>query len=116
LKGNNFYRLTQVDLDGTPTVFGILKVTVGTTGAAFALKLSPNPASNTLYLEGGQGGQGTLEIDLSDVQGKVLKTLSVQKQGATWNQSIDISNLPRGNYFIRVRGTGIRSVQQFSKQ
>ena len=116
LKGDNFYRLNQVDLDGKTTVFGVLKVSTAATGQSFALKLSPNPASNTLYLEGTQGGQGTLEIDLSDVQGKVLKTLSVQKQGATWNQSIDVSNLPRGNYFIRVRGTGIRSVQQFSKQ
>ena len=116
LKGDNFYRLSQVDLDGKTTVFGVLKVTTAAPGQSFALKLSPNPASNTLYLEGAQGGQGTLEIDLSDVQGKVLKTWTVQKQGATWNQSIDVSNLPRGNYFIRVRGTGIRSVQQFSKQ
>jgi dienelactone hydrolase len=115
LKGNNFYRLTQVDLDGKATGFGVLKVTVGATGSSFTLKLSPNPTSNTLYLEGTRGGQGGLEIDLSDLQGKVLKTWNVQQQGAIWNKSIDVSNLPRGNYFIRVRGTGIRWVQQFSK-
>jgi hypothetical protein len=116
LAGDNFYRLSQVDLDGKMTVFGIRKVTVPAAGGSPSLKLSPNPTTNNLYLELTQGGQGLLEIDLSDMQGKVLKTWNVQKQGPVWTQSIDVSNLPRGNYFIRVQGTGTRSVQQFSKQ
>jgi dienelactone hydrolase len=116
LAGHNFYRLSQVDMDGKPTDYGIREVTVATTPGTSTLRLSPNPPISSLYLEMTQpGDQGPLDITLSDAQGRTLRAWKSQKTGATWSQSIDISNLPKGTYFILVKGTNIRGVQQFLK-
>jgi predicted esterase len=115
LAGNNFYRLSQVDLDGKVTDYGIREVTVAATPGSSTFRLSPNPVSSTLNLELTQPEQGPLEITLSDVQGRTLRAWKSQKTGALWSQSIDVSNLPKGTYFIRIKGTNFRTVQQFLK-
>jgi predicted esterase len=117
LAGNNFYRLSQVDLDGKTTDYGVREVTLAAQSASgvATLRLSPNPASSVLYLELTQPELGALEITLSDAQGRTLRAWKSQKTGSSWSQSIDVSPLPKGTYFILVKGTNIRSVQQFLK-
>jgi hypothetical protein len=115
LPGNDFYRLTQVDLDGKTTVFRVLSVTISAETRS-TLRLGPNPADNTLYLKFAHAGQGTLAVSVSDVQGKILKSWKFQKQETVWDQAIDLSNLPAGNYFIRLQTGKYNTVQQFVKK
>jgi len=112
LQGNNFYRLTQADLDGKTTYFDVLKVTIGSPTAT-SLRVSPNPSSGMIYLDLVSPELGSLQVVLTDVQGKTLRTWNFNKQGMSWSQSINLSNLPAGGYFIRVQGTTIREVRQF---
>ncbi|HMH22413.1 MAG TPA: T9SS type A sorting domain-containing protein [Puia sp.] len=115
LPGNNLYRLAQVDLDGKTTLFRVLSVNVSAeTRPSF--RLGPNPADNTLYLKFVQPGQSTLGVSLSDVGGKILRSWKFQKQGTAWDQSIDLSNLPAGSYFIRLQSGNYKTVQQFIKK
>jgi hypothetical protein len=116
LYGDNFYRLTQVDIDGKTTLYGILKVTVSTQRQSM-VRISPNPATgSTVYLELAYPEEGTTAISLSDVEGRILRTWQFRKEGAILNQYLDLSNLPPGNYFIDVQGATMHAVRQLIKK
>jgi dienelactone hydrolase len=114
--GHDFYRIQQVDLDGKTSFTGIKEVTVGSEGP-LALRISPNPASGaTVFLEMNSAGLGVLQVSLSDAQGKIVHTWTFQKQNAQWSQTLDLGNVPPGNYFITVKGdNNSRQVRQLTK-
>jgi hypothetical protein len=112
LAGSNFYRLEQVDLDGNYSYSGVMQVVLSTSGQ-MALKLKPNPAPGSIYLELANAEQGRLEVSLSDAAGRVLHKWTFDKQGQQWSQSIDPGNLPAGTYFITVKGMKTREVRSF---
>jgi hypothetical protein len=114
LTGPDYYRLAQVDLDGTTTYSSICEVFVGQSTAAF--QLSPNPADATVYLELNGSISGSLEIRLLDVQGKTLRNWIFQKPAGAWNQPLDVSGLVAGSYFIQVMGTNYQATKTFIKK
>jgi len=57
-----------------------------------------------------------LSVSLSDVQGRIVKSWTFQKQGAVWDQALDVSNLPAGNYFIRLQSGAYKISRQFVKK
>ena len=113
LSGNNFYRLEQVDLDGKACYFDVLKVVVPEGAPGF--HLSPNPTSGIINLQLNNQAAGPLEVRVVDDQGRSLQTWNFRKQGGSWNQAIDLGNIPTGHYFIQIVGTGFRIVQGFIK-
>jgi hypothetical protein len=113
LSGANLYRLEQVDLDGKATYFDVLRAVVPE--AATGFHLSPNPASGIINLQLNNHTTGQLEVRILDNQGRHLQNWSFRKQGDSWNQSIGLGNIPAGNYFIQIVGTGFRTVQGFIK-
>jgi hypothetical protein len=115
LAGPDYYRLAQVDLDGTTTYSLIREVFVGQSSAGF--QLSPNPAEGTVYLElGGSVSSGSLEVRLLDVQGRTLRSWIFQKSEGAWNQPLDVSGLTSGSYFIQVTGASYRAIKTFIKK
>jgi hypothetical protein len=114
LTGKNYYRLSQTDIDGKTTYFNVLEVTV--TPATSGLRISPNPVSSYIQLELVHPETGDLQVVLSDMQGRVLQTWKFTKQDVLWQQSLQIGNLPAGNYTIQIKGTTIREVQEFMKR
>jgi hypothetical protein len=115
LEPDNYYRLAQVDLDGKTTLYSVLKVSIPLSEKSL-FRVSPNPVANTLYLEFAQPGAGNVSVSLSDASGRTLRTWQFQKAGDLWNQPIDLSNLPAGNYFMRLRSGQFQAVQQFVKK
>ena len=113
--GDNFYRLTQVDKSGKTTVYPVLKVTVSSETQA-RVRLSPNPAGNSVYLELGYPETGNMQVRLSDIQGRVLKTWQLKKEGVVLNQSLDLSRIPSGAYFLHIQGKTIHEVQQLIRK
>ena len=94
-----YYRLRQVDVDGTTTYSKI--VTVAQTGKGKGLKVHPNPVSNVLTVEYTEGSLFQV-INLLGQQVLVGKT----------TQQIDVSSLAKGTYMLKV-GT---EVAKFVKQ
>ncbi|HEY4285463.1 MAG TPA: T9SS type A sorting domain-containing protein [Puia sp.] len=118
LTGANFYRLAQVDLDGNKTWFDILKVDVvqdtsnnGNNNNS-PLRLSPNPSAGAIHLEMTNSAMGNLQVRFSDVQGRVLRTWSFNKQDLSWTQTIDPGALPAGIYFITIEAGTLKEVRQ----
>lgn len=115
--GSDYYRLAQVDLDGTTSYSEIREVSVQQQAqVSTGISLSPNPADAVVYLQLGDDVSGSVEVRLLDVQGRTLRNWVYQKPEESWSQSLDVSGLPAGSYFIQVLGTNYRAIKQFIKK
>jgi uncharacterized repeat protein (TIGR02543 family) len=72
-------------------------------------KLSPNPATSTLKVDNLPQHS---EIDIFSMDGKIIKELKIEVSEST----IDIGNLPKGIYFLRVINKDGSVLQKFIKQ
>ena len=72
--------------------------------ATYSATLVPNPAKNTttVFLEGlPRHYRGDVEVTVSDLTGRAVQTHVIDCDGHC-NQTLDISNLPQGAYFVRI--------------
>ena len=103
-EGMNYYRLVQVDVDGTTTV-------LPTRALDFTSKdkiiCYPNPASDVLNLQGVQAGANYTVLN---VTGLVLKT------GLMSTDQITIDDLPAGMYYLQVQQGLDVTVKTFIKK
>jgi hypothetical protein len=98
LKGLSFYRLRQVNLDGTSHISALSAVK---RKAAVVTHISPNPAINMFTIEGENIGQA--EVVIMDAVGKMM-TLPMEKMQDII--SCNTSSLENGMYFVRITADG----------
>lgn len=98
-----YYRLRQVDTDGT-TSFSSVQ-TVSFPAARTAVAVYPNPATNSVdaRLDLSGAAQGTYQVTITDMTGRTVRTLS--RQGGT-NDLLEVTALPTGSYLVQVQGNG----------
>jgi predicted esterase len=113
LGGANYYRLTQVDLNGPVNYYGIREVSLPT--GKTALGISPNPCTDHIFVQFEDAAVGPLAIDIIDAQGRVLRRWSSQKQVPDWSDTFIVSDLPAGQYFLELTAGHERRVQAFIK-
>jgi Leucine-rich repeat (LRR) protein len=89
-----YYRLRQIDFDGTETLSNI--VSVVQKGKGKALIIYPNPVSNTLTVE------NTEEDDEEVGNFQIINLLGQQVLSGKTGQGLDVSALPQGTYVLRV--------------
>jgi hypothetical protein len=76
---------------------------------SLAAQLYPNPASNILHIA---NNNSDYNYQVADIQGRVLiNSRSVGKE-----TDIDISKLPKGNYFIRLQKGNVETIKRFVKE
>jgi hypothetical protein len=91
--GYNYYRLRQVDFDGTDDFSRT--IVINTTGEGFgSLKVFPNPTSGLVVID--RGDQEIGEIILKDAAGRVLRSERIMQKTAR----IDLSTFESGIYFL----------------
>ena len=100
VSGPVYYRLKQVDLNGTIAYSSVRTVTFAAQAAE--LSLFPNPARQSTTLDLGSLPTGTYEVTLTNVLGQTVRTFT---QAGGSSQLLDVSELPSGNYQLRVTGT-----------
>lgn len=77
-------------------------------------KVSPNPASDLLFIDIKLDIDRTYSYDIMDTQGRILKSGSLNGQGQS---TLDITSLPKGMYFINILNEEYSvAVQKFVKQ
>ena len=67
-----------------------------------AFNISPNPASNLLRLEWPSCQLGRLEIELLDIQGRIIRKQQHFQQGMPYI-SLNVRGLEQGVYFLKVK-------------
>lgn len=96
LLGLSYYRLSQVDYDGTQKEIGIESVVFS---ANHAFQIQPNPASNSIQIYYNDGPPTTISIYTSGGQ-LVQEIAGVTEEGFI---SIDVKSIPPGVYFVHIR-------------
>ena len=97
-----YYRLRQVDRDGSETFSPVRDVPVPT-GLASSLQLWPNPAHHTVTVAGLAPGQ---VVQLYDLTGRVVLTATTPPSGPL--QLVLPASIPAGIYVVRGSGQSQR--------
>ncbi|WP_025762612.1 T9SS type A sorting domain-containing protein [Dyadobacter tibetensis] len=107
LPGINYYRLTQIDLDGKGTYSRIIAASYEATDNGYCY---PNPTDNSLQVNL-PNGQIIKQINIISRFGKKLRSL----EGPA-NQ-VEVGELPAGQYMLEVTTrTGLQIVESFIKR
>ena len=105
--GLSYYRLTQVDYDGTSKTFAPVSASCESLGTGLPVEVYPNPMINEV----------TIEIDLEDYQGSETYYTILDARGSIVKRdlidldrgfnkhTIDVQNLPNGIYILRFNNT-----------
>lgn len=98
-----FYRIKQVDFDGTTDYSVILSVEIK--GLSLRLNISPNPVVGNVKIELNEALETDLQLDIYNANGQSVKTFQVNKGEFFYHQ--DLSDLPDGMYLIKSKGADI---------
>jgi len=104
--GVNYYRLTQIDLDGKSTYSKVVFVDFSKT---VTIKLYPNPAKDIITL---QGLQNASNISIISAEGSVFAKTIASGSIYSWN----IKQLPAGTYYVRIEVGKNVSTLKFVKE
>ena len=101
--GDNYYRLVQVDYDGTRSVSDIVVVNCIETAAGEPdVQAYPNPFDGELTLELDNFDNRLARIDVYDMLGKLIYTDKVASPQNYYETVLNLSNLPPATYTVRV--------------
>lgn len=105
-----YYKLSQVDFDGTTKVFEDDIKYVKVLGET-KISVYPNPTSSKIFIN--LDGYALTEIRLTDMMGKQVKSISANGSS---RKELDLSDLPRGIYMLQLIGQGKIDTRKIIKQ
>jgi hypothetical protein len=109
--GLNYYRIKQLDANGSVHYSKVLKVNMDNNSV---FKVSPNPATNRIRLQWGAGKKDKLAYSIFDNSGRLISNNNIAFNSSQYSEEIDVTNIPPGVYFIRLEATS--TVLRFIKQ
>ena len=98
--GQNYYRLRQVDFDGTEYELGIVSVNFAGGGKP-KLDIFPNPVQIQATVQWNTSGE---QLELLDMQGRSLQQWQLDATPLGGSKAIDLSTYPAGQYMLRLVG------------
>jgi hypothetical protein len=76
------------------------------------IQLFPNPATDKITLSSGKNINSQIQVNIVDVAGRVAQTVSYNNMTANVQQTIDISKLAKGVYFVKIRSANSEMVEK----
>ena len=111
--GNNYYKLTQVDVDGKATELGTRVVAYFT---GLEISLAPNPAKSYVNLEFISKNEKEVIVQIYNVQGKLLQAYEKTADKGISQMRLDVASLQTGMYIVRVIHDGKQQItKRFNK-
>lgn len=100
----NFYRIKQVDLDGTATYSDIVEVTMDELAENDKFVVYPSPAKEFTTLRSIVDLQSDLEFEVTDMNGKVVFSGSLPKESG--KVTLPLTGLSAGTYHVTTFANG----------
>lgn len=111
-KGYNYYRIKMVDIDN---LFKLSAVRNLQNLGNNEIVTFPNPVKNNLTVQINSDNSNVANVQVSDLNGRVLFTKAYPVTEGNNNLSINTTNLANGNYIIKVQMSADVIVNKFSK-
>lgn len=120
LQGTSYYRLKQVDFDGTTDYSKIEQVIIGGAERQGTMTISsvyPNPFVDQLTLDIELKESGSLTLDLLNANGNQIKTEVFSVVPGTNSLTIrSLSDLPKGTYIVKARTSTLSKTKTVIKR
>lgn len=101
--GTNYYKLKMVDIDGTVKYSNT--IALNNSVAANVNRIYPNPVSgNTLFAQIQSGSNQISVLQVFDMQQRLLLQQPYTLRTGSNGISVNVANLPTGNYILSVKG------------
>lgn len=111
--GNVYYRLRQVDLNGTVNLSTTIELSRESSEAGF-LRVSPNPVQDILSLDTNWPGEGDAKVSIMTPAGQLVLSEHVGKR--EMGKTIRVDHLPAGVYVMTLSSGGYHTSQRFIVQ
>lgn len=111
-----YYRLKQVDTDGTTSYSDIQALRLAYKKIAEGVEVFPNPAVDRLNLSFELGTQSEMIATVYDMTGKIMLQEQFGELGTGMvRKSIDIQNINQGCYILEIKTNSTTKVVKFVK-
>lgn len=107
----NYYRLRQVDIDGSSTYSSVILIR-NKLGVFASLKVLQNPFSTYLDLQLPKRESGRVDVRLVDMNGKVVYSQTIHSNQTKVRLNLEEKNLSRGTYILQITD----GVKQYAKK
>lgn len=106
------YTQTLASANGCDSVVTLhLTITTGIENNKNTIAVFPNPAQDVIHIDFTRLPESNMDVFIFDIYGRIVYNATLSKQQNT----IDISGLASGEYFIEVRGTSNKYQFRFNK-
>ena len=114
-EGKSFYRLKQIDYDGTFTYSNVVSVSIGLLNDFSLEQNYPNPFNPATIIKYNIPEESTVQIKIINIVGEVVTEFINEVQSEGSHQKIfNASNLTSGIYFAQMNATLLNSGKVYS--
>ncbi|MFK7908001.1 MAG: T9SS type A sorting domain-containing protein [Chitinophagales bacterium] len=113
--GTSYYRVTQFDFDGQNDATNVISLVRGE-GAFGITNVRPVPAADYIQVSFSAISNGSVELSVYDLTGRVMMQTSVDATTGINNQTIDISAYPVGIYMVSLNNGSDVATQRLIKE
>jgi hypothetical protein len=111
IDGTNYYRLTQVDVDGALKVYDIVSTNCSS-DKELDLVAYPNPSNGQISLKIENVIGGKFDLSITDMQGKSIDQQSINLESGTTVVKMNPVGLKSGVYLLQFTQNGVLLQQQ----
>jgi hypothetical protein len=114
MRGHNYYRLRQVDIDGHYSYSGTVDVYFGT---ETFVTMYPNPVNTELTVDITTPESSRAQVKIMDATGRVVRTVEISLQAGSNSTKIDMQSLTDGMYMVSITDQkGLNHTQTIRKK
>ncbi len=111
--GTNYYRIAEVDKDGKVVYSSVISIATENSLKGITFGLYPNPTHQILNVKYSTSNSGTLNLSITDMLGRIIKTENKNIINGENLISINVSSLHSGTYFLNANDGTSKQVLKF---